>query len=250
MNKIPVMEIIEKLDEYLNKNQEDQGKIYLEDWCEKAKGFGDFQGELTLLNELMGLNRKLGNSRDGMEVIERGFFLIKHHNLQNAVGSATIYLNGATALKSFGKAKEGLEYYKLAEDIYKNKGITDGRLGALYNNMALAYSDVNDKEKAKELFYMALSVVKAMGNLVLEEAMTYLNIADLLEITDLDNQSEIDDLINKAYSCFEDDKIEKNGYFAFVCSKCAPSFGHYGYFQMKKNLESQAEEIYARNRDC
>ena len=249
MNKIPVMKIIEEVDVFLNRNQEQKAKELLENWCDKAKLINDYQGELSLLNELMGLNRKLGNSEHGILAINRGFYLIGLHKLENEIGAATIYLNGATALKSFGNAKESIKFYQKAEQIYANKGVIDGRLGALYNNMALAYADVNDKIVAKKLFEKALIVVKNVGNGVLEEAMTYLNIADLLDVTLVENQNEIDRLINQSYACLMNESIEKNGYYAFVCSKCAPSFGYYGYFIMKNNLEKVAEDIYARNRN-
>ena len=39
----------------------------------------------------------------------------------------------------------------------------------------------------------------------------------------------------------------RNGYYAFTCRKCAPSFGYFGYFVYEKELNERADIIYERH---
>ena len=40
----------------------------------------------------------------------------------------------------------------------------------------------------------------------------------------------------------------RDGYYAFNCRKCADTFGHFGYFRMKRELSEAAETIYGEIR--
>ena len=40
--------------------------------------------------------------------------------------------------------------------------------------------------------------------------------------------------------------LPRNGYYAFVCEKCAPVFGHYGWFAAEAELRKRAKEINDR----
>ena len=58
--RIPTFRVLEKLDEILRKNDFDSAKRHLLYWLEEAKMLGDNDGKLLVLNELMGLSRKVG----------------------------------------------------------------------------------------------------------------------------------------------------------------------------------------------
>ena len=56
---------------------------------------------------------------------------------------------------------------------------------------------------------------------------------------------------DKAKLRIAQEKLEKastldNGYFAFVCDKCAPTFAYYGWFGEKNLLTERAKAIYER----
>ena len=53
--------------------------------------------------------------------------------------------------------------------------------------------------------------------------------------------------IEKAIEYLDSPETERNGYHAFVCSKCAPSIGYFGYFVAKERLDNRVKEIYERN---
>jgi hypothetical protein len=57
---------------------------------------------------------------------------------------------------------------------------------------------------------------------------------------------EIGELLKKASDALDSESNEKNGYYAFVCEKCAPTFGYYGYFLYENDLKERAKKIYER----
>ena len=82
----------------------------------------------------------------------------------------------------------------------------------------------------------------------LEQAMTYLNMADALEAQlGMENgERSIFSLLDLASALLEMPSVPKDSYYAYVCEKCAPSFDHFGYFFEADNLRKRANEIYER----
>ena len=80
----------------------------------------------------------------------------------------------------------------------------------------------------------------------LEQAITCLNMADTLTARDGDavQENEINALLDRAEALLDTPEIPRDGYYAFVCEKCAPSFEYYGYFMTAQSLKDRAEEIY------
>ena len=83
----------------------------------------------------------------------------------------------------------------------------------------------------------------------LEIAITYLNMADAYEVSlgAEAAESKVGELLDKAYDLLINTSAPKDGYYAFVCEKCAPSFSYYGYFAAADELNRKAKEIYERN---
>ena len=52
--KIPIPTVIAKLDSYLNKEDYDGADRLLKYWLDEARVIGDRQGELSILNEILG----------------------------------------------------------------------------------------------------------------------------------------------------------------------------------------------------
>ena len=57
----------------------------------------------------------------------------------------------------------------------------------------------------------------------------------------------IEEYLKKAEAILEDEQIERDSYYAFVCEKCAPSFDYFGYFMFAKELYEKSREIYERS---
>jgi hypothetical protein len=60
-------------------------------------------------------------------------------------------------------------------------------------------------------------------------------------------ESKTQELLDRAYALITDKDLKRDGYYAFVCEKCAPPFSYYGYFLAANELKNTAEEIYERN---
>ena len=50
----------------------------------------------------------------------------------------------------------------------------------------------------------------------------------------------------KAEKLLYTESLPRDGYYAFVCEKCAPVFAYYGYFLTEQELHRRAGEIYER----
>ena len=83
----------------------------------------------------------------------------------------------------------------------------------------------------------------------LEQAITWLNMADAAEAAlGAENAEEtVEEYLEKAEALLNTESLPRNGYYAFVCEKCAPVFGHYGYFATEAELTRRAKEIHDRN---
>jgi len=247
--------ILSKLDHLVETKDFDGAKELLSYWLEDAKANNNLRGELSLYNESMGLYRKLGEKEKAINCAENALSLIGKTEMEGTVTAATTYINSATVYKAFGQAEKGIPLFEKAQEIYeKELKEDDGRLGGLYNNMGLSLTDVGRYEEALATYEKALVVMKKVENGNLESAITYLNIADVYDKMRSDencssNRSLEDwenlfgELLDKAENCLEDETLPRNGYYAFVAEKCAPSFGYYGRFLYKATLEKRIAEI-------
>lgn len=249
--RIPVSRVIERADEAYNKNDMEEAGRLLSYWQNEANALGDESGELSVTDELIGHYRKTGNAEKGLSAVARALELLDKLDLENTVSGATILLNAATTLKAFGKAKEGLPLYAKAEKVYRaNLAENDVLFAGLYNNQALALVDAGEYEKAEACYKKAIEIMESQGTRGnLDAAVSFVNLAVLYAARDGKEEKEkITDCMFKAYGLLTDENNEKNGYYAFVLSKCAPAFGNFGYTRIENELKKESEEIYARNR--
>lgn len=246
---IPVDRVIEKLDAYLHKNDYASAERHLRYWLSEAKAHGDNRGALTILNEQIGLYRKISREQEAMQACAEALQTVKACNLDGSVTMGTTLVNAATAYKAFGKASDAIPLYNQAQAIYEqNLSENDARLGGLYNNAALSYMECGGFDEAQALFDKALEVMTANGSL-LEMAITHCNLADLVNarVGTEAGEAEIAAQLERAESLLFDSAVVQNGYAAFVYEKCAPTFGYYGYFLTRQELEKRARELYERS---
>ena len=250
VNPIDTRRFIEKLDEYLGRNDYAGAERHLKYWLMEAKNGNDLRGEFSVANEMMGLYRKLGREAEAIAATENTLRLIDEIGLGNEIAGGTAFVNIATVLKAFGKAEKALPYYKRAKEIYeKLLAPTDGRLGGLYNNMALALCDLKEYDKAVSYYEKAIGIMEQNENGEQECAISYLNMANVREMQFDSEKAEeyISDYIEKAKKLLDTPTLPQNGYHAFVCEKCAPTFEYYGYFLYANELKERAKRIYEGN---
>lgn len=197
----------------------------------------------------MGLYRKTGKQKEAFAAAEAGLALIPQLDYENAVSGGTCYINAATVYKAFGKAKTALPLYQKAKEIYEAQlADNDGRLGGLYNNMALALLDEKQYTEAEELYQKALAVMEKVPDGQLDAAITWLNLADLYCARDGYEKAKdfIEDCLSKAETLLHTESIEQGNYAAFVYEKCAPIFGYYYHREAQEKLEQKAKAIHER----
>ena len=244
---IPKDRVLEKLDSLFQSNDTAGAKRLLLYWLSEAEGSGDKSGKLLMLNELMGLCRKLGEKEEAVGFAEEALFLVSLMGIEENIGAATTYLNSATVYKAFGDPENALHLYETARVIYE-RDLPEGdeRLGGLYNNMGLALVDLGRFSEADELYNKAVSIMEGLCEKEPEAAITYLNMADAVktEFSLPKAKDRIDMLLEKAKSLMDKGMNRTDGNYAFVCEKCASVFGYYGYEEYAKELIARSRRIY------
>ena len=246
---IDLRRCLDKLDEHLGRGDFAAARRHLDYWRGEALANRDLRGLLTVENERMGLFRKLGDEAAAEAAVDAALELIGRTGLEGTVTAATTWLNAATMYKHFGRAARALPLYEQARAVYEAAlPPDDPRLGGLYNNMALALADLGRYAEARALYEKALAIMETQPNGALELAVTELNLANLAEAERglLEAEAEIEARLDRARALLDTPTLPRNGYYAFVCEKCAPTFGYYGRFADAQELEQTAERIYER----
>lgn len=243
---VSIDRILNRLDECLNKNDYAAAERHLLYWLSESERYTDVKTELLVRNELMGLYRKLGKRQQALDSANAAIDKINALQIQHQVGAATTYLNCGTVYKAFGMAEEAIPLFEKAKEVYERElEPDDDRLGGLYNNMALALVDLKKFSEADGLYRKAISIMQNKENGALEVAITYLNMASAAEAESglLDADETISEYLDKAEKLLEG-HTNRDGYYAFVCEKCASVYGYYGRFLYEKELKERARSIY------
>lgn len=249
MGQILTQRVLSKLDEHLGRNDYDAAERHLLYWFAEAKAENDKRCMMLILNELAGLYRKLGREEDALRTVSSALELIEEMGIAENIGAGTTYINCATVYKAFGKAESALPLFEKAKSVYeKELSPDDKRFGGLFNNMALALVDLERYDEAYELYDKAITVMENADDGDLEVAITYLNIASAkeTELGAVESDEVVREYIEKAMKIL-DEHENRDGYYAFVCEKCASVFGYFGYFIYEKDLEKRARDIYERS---
>ena len=272
---IPQQRVVEKLDDYMSRRDYAGAERHLRYWLDEARALGDERGELMVRNELVGHFRKMGDREQALGHADAALGLIDELGMGSSISAGTTYTNVATACSAFGENGRALDLFRKAAVLYGRSEHTEPKLlGGLYNNMALACVALGRFDEADSLYDKALAVMQTVENGELEQAITYLNKADMAvaqhgaraagtrEIPDAPEASHaqreaialqdpvcasaVDDLLGCALALLDTPSVPRDGYYAFVCEKCAPVFGHYGYFLADRDLRERARAIYER----
>jgi len=247
---IPVMRVTEKLDEYLDKKDFDSAQRHLNYWLAEARSNDDQRGEFSVLNEMMGLYRKLGKEKEAVESAQAAVKLGESLGIMETAGGASAYVNAATVFDAFGYYDTSIEYFQKAKPTYEAElKSDDSRLGALYNNMAICLSALQRYSEACHFYEKALEIMGKNKNGELEQAVTYLNMADAkeAELGPEDADPFINEYLEKAQELLDKPGLPHGGYYAFFAEKCAPVFDYYGWFIYAKELYKRSAEIYKTN---
>ena len=245
---VPQERIIRKLDEYLGRRDYESAEKHLLYWLAEAEQGRDDRGKLLICNELLGHYRKNRNREEAFRFAEEALGLVKALGYDGSVTGGTTRVNAATACSAFGESEKALELFRLARQDYAEGRADPELMGGLYNNMALACKDLGRYEEAFELFEQAMEAMSRVPGAKPEQAITCLNMADTVAQRDGPEAGaeRIRELLGQALALLRDGETPRDGYYAFVCEKCAPGFADYGMTGEAAELQRIAEEIYAR----
>lgn len=270
---VPQRRIIDKMDEYMSRRDYNGAERHLLYWLEEAKLGGDLQGQLMLRNELVGHYRKTGQKEPAMESVAKALDLLRELDMENTITAGTTYVNIATACGAFGDHERAIRLFEKARAAYESSSQTETQLlGGLYNNMALTCTELGRCEEALALYEKAADLMGRVPDGELEQAITYLNMANTVEVQlGLEaGEQQINALVERAEELLEakgeellgkgeaaltdgtdlramkQEERARLGYYAFVCEKCAPTFAYYGYFMTAESLTERSEELVKR----
>jgi tetratricopeptide (TPR) repeat protein len=270
---VPQRRIIDKMDEYMSRRDYNGAERHLLYWLEEAKLGGDLQGQLMLRNELVGHYRKTGQKEPAMESAAKALDLLRELDMENTITAGTTYVNIATACGAFGDHERAIRLFEKARAAYESSSQTETQLlGGLYNNMALTCTELGRCEEALALYEKATDLMGRVPDGELEQAITYLNMANTVEVQlGLEaGEQQINALVERAEELLEakgeellgkgeaaltdgtdlrtmkQEERARLGYYAFVCEKCAPTFAYYGYFMTAESLTERSEELVKR----
>lgn len=249
VHRISLCRMMQKLDEYLARNDYPGAERHLRFWLGEARCNNDEQGALAVYNELMGLHRKCGQEAQALDDTRQALKLLDELELEGTVTAATTRVNVGTVLKAFGQPESALLHYRAAESVYLQAlSADDARLGGLFNNMALALAEKKEFSQANAYYRRALAVMQQVENGALEQAITWLNMANCAEdeLGILESEECVSTCLAYAEALLERPELPRNGYYAFVAEKCASAFRYFGHFAYAAELEQRAEEIYER----
>ena len=270
---VPQRRIIDKMDEYMSRRDYNGAERHLLYWLEEAKLGGDLQGQLMLRNELVGHYRKTGQKEPAMESAAMALDLLRELDMENTITAGTTYVNIATACGAFGDHERAIRLFEKARAAYESSSQTETQLlGGLYNNMALTCTELGRCEEALALYEKAADLMGRVPDGELEQAITYLNMANTVEVqlgleageqqinALVERAEELlkakgEELLGKGEAALTDgtdlramkqEERARLGYYAFVCEKCAPTFAYYGYFMTSESLTERSEELVKR----
>ncbi|MBR2824305.1 MAG: tetratricopeptide repeat protein [Clostridia bacterium] len=240
---VPRDRILEKMRDYEDRQDWAGAERHLRYWLAEAEQNRDERGQLMLRNEMMGFFRKQGKREEALDHAARALALVEKLGMEDTVTAGTTWVNAGTVREAFGDPEGAVALFEKARRNYEEHlPPEDGRLGGLYNNMGLALGSCGRYAEAKEMFRGAVEVMKRQPHGEAEQAITLLNLADLAEAELGAEAAEetVQGLLEEAEALLNTQTLPRNGYYAFVCEKCAPVFGHYGWFMTEAELRKRA----------
>jgi len=246
---VPIKRIFEKADSYYATADYDGAERVLLYWLEEAKNGNDVRGEMLISSELMGTYRKTKQADKAIFYAEHALDLSKDPSIHGTTAEATAYINAATVYQAFGESTKSIPLFEKASAIYQDTDASDDLRGALYNNMGTTLTSLERYDEARNSFNKAIEYMSRVETGALDIAITYLNLSNLEEAEKgiIDAAEIIDGYLDKAEIIFEDKSIPCDGYYAFVCDKCAPTFEYYGRFGYAEELVRRKNDIYERS---
>lgn len=204
--------ILQELDSLFTTHKIKKVEPFLLNMIDKAQTEQDVSSQVTLLNELIGHYRDMGEYEQSICTCQKVMELLATAGLNGSIAYATTLQNVANALRAAGQLEASMMYYNQVFAVYQNQlELNDMRYASLSNNMSLLYQEMEDYENACICLENALSIVMQHPNAMIEVATTHTNLATSL--LKLGNYEEAMLHLERAFDIFQRD-ADKNYHYS------------------------------------
>lgn len=243
--QINISRFIAKLDSCFDRNDLKAAKECIEYWEKEARERGDDRALLTVLNEAVGFYRRTQKRGRALAAMEESLTLVDKLGLPDKLSGATIYINAATTLSFFGKEEEGLQLYDKAARCYEIERHTETyEYAALLNNKAGTLNALKRYDEAERDWVQAIEILKEIGGHAGEIAISLVMLAHLTFDRDTTSYEKVEKILDEAWEYINSDDQTKDGNYAYVLRKCAPSFDYFKRHDETEAMREVAKEIY------
>ena len=204
-----ISQILNELDALFAEGNTEKIQMFLEKQITAFKENKETDNLITMLNEMIGFLRDMGQFETGDEYCEFLYDLVEKEPYKGNIAYATTCLN----IANFKRAKKAYDVsermYQQVLPIYdKFLEANDFRYASYYNNLSLLYQEMGQYENAIECLKKALEIAKTYEQARIEVATTYTNMANCyLKLGQAERAKE---LLEKSFLIFEQD--EKKDY--------------------------------------
>ena len=196
-----INQVLSELDALFSLGDTEKIREFLENKIALFKEKKSTDNLITMLNEMIGFCRDMGEFDKGSRYCDKLFELVNEEPYKNSIPYATTLLNIANFKRAKKDLAESEKLYLEVPPIY-NRFLTDNdfRYASYYNNLSLLYQEMNQYTKAAECLKKALNKDKKHENARIEVATTYTNLANCYLKLDkineelMENKKEINDM--------------------------------------------------------
>ena len=246
VNRIEVSRFIHQIDTCFNRYDMKTARDCIRYWESEARNIGDDRGLLTVLNEAIGFYRRTQKKGKALTAMQESIGLVEKLGLEESLSGSTIYINAATTLSFFGEEEQGLLLYEKASKCYEALQKTDSyEYAALLNNKAGTLNALHRYDEAEQDWLHAIWILKEIGNHAGDIAISLIMLAHLTFDRDHTAYEKVESLVDEAWDYINSDDQPKDGNYAYVLRKCAPSFDYFQRHEEAQAMREVAKEIYS-----
>ena len=185
-----------------------------------------------------------------MEAMEESLTLVERLGQTNSLSGATVFVNAATTLSFFGSKEEAIGLYGRAASCFEAEKKTECyEYAALLNNRAATLYEMKRYDEAETDWLSAIQILKAVGFHDGEIAVSLLMLAHLTFDRDGSSYEKIEALLDEAWDYINSDNQPKDGNYAYILRKCAPSLDYFKRPEEAQACRNVAKEIYYDRRE-
>ena len=175
-----MQKILAELDQLYGTGDRKKVELYLAEQSRSAEEEGDWGTQIMLNNEMMGLYRETGQTKQAIALFNRTKEIFMDHAMLDTVPYASTLQNAANAFRVDGQLGESIILFEEALDIYNHfLDENDYRFAGLFNNLSLLYLEKGETWRAREYSEKALGIIEKLPDTVIEQATNHVNLANL-----------------------------------------------------------------------